>query len=122
MCESDSRKNGEREKSHNPSTILATISRWISDEPPKIVYARPGGHAERVRPFHHNIGHLARGFIDHLVPEPHRAGALVLVRASESGQDRGGLVHVRLPRREHLVDRVDLARMDRPFAVASEHR
>ena len=27
--------------SYNPNTIFATISRWISDEPPKIVYARP---------------------------------------------------------------------------------
>jgi hypothetical protein len=26
---------------YNPNTIFATISRWISDEPPKIVYARP---------------------------------------------------------------------------------
>src|SRR3954467_10936574 len=25
----------------SPNTIFATISRWISDEPPKIVYARP---------------------------------------------------------------------------------
>ena len=28
-------------EAYNPSTIFATISRWISDEPPKIVYARP---------------------------------------------------------------------------------
>ena len=32
---------GTTRRRYSPSTIFATISRWISDEPPKIVYARP---------------------------------------------------------------------------------
>src|SRR2546421_8863209 len=37
-CYASPRNDGESD--YNPSTIFATISRWISDEPPKIVYAR----------------------------------------------------------------------------------
>ena len=64
--------------------------------------------------------HLARRLVDHLVAEHDGAALLDLGRVLVGLEERLGLVVLLLRRREHLVEHVDLTRVQRPLAVVTE--
>src|SRR5487761_133733 len=77
---------------------------------------QPGG----ATPGYKLLGHLARGFVDHLVAKHDRAPTLHLGGLAVGVDDSHRLVEIGLARGEGLVARLDLAWVDGPLTVVAE--